>query len=67
MSFTEADYQSAAKRLRAPVAYVKAIAEVESAGETFWVIDGQELVPVRYARMLASSFAFLRKRIGSAS
>jgi hypothetical protein len=48
MSFTEADYQSAAKRLRVPVAHVKAIAEVESAGETFWVIDGQELVPVRF-------------------
>jgi murein L,D-transpeptidase YcbB/YkuD len=47
MSFTEADYLSAAKRLGAPVAHVKAIADVESAGETFWMIDGQELVPVR--------------------
>ncbi len=48
MSFSEADYQSAAKRLGAPIAHVKAIADVESAGETFWTIDGQELVPVRF-------------------
>jgi hypothetical protein len=48
MSFTEADYQQAAQRLRAPVAHVKAIADVESAGETFWTIDGQEVVPVRF-------------------
>jgi murein L,D-transpeptidase YcbB/YkuD len=47
MSFTEADYQSAAQRLGAPVANVKAIADVESAGETFWTIDGQQLPPVR--------------------
>jgi murein L,D-transpeptidase YcbB/YkuD len=48
MSFSEADYQSAAKRLGAPVAHVKAIADVESAGETFWMVDGQKLVPVRF-------------------
>ena len=48
MSFTETDYQSAAKRLSAPVAHVKAVAEVESAGETFWTIDGRQLVPVRF-------------------
>ena len=47
MSFTEADYQAAAQRLGAPVAHVKAIADVESAGETFWMIDGQQLPPVR--------------------
>jgi murein L,D-transpeptidase YcbB/YkuD len=47
MSFSEADYQSAAERLAAPVANVKAIADVESAGETFWIIDGQQLPPVR--------------------
>jgi hypothetical protein len=48
MSFTEADYQAAAKRLGAPVAHVKAMADVESAGETFWTIDGQKRVPVRF-------------------
>jgi hypothetical protein len=47
MSFSEADYQAAAQRLGAPVANVKAIADVESAGETFWTIDGQQVVPVR--------------------
>ncbi len=47
MSFTEADYQAAAQRLGAPVANVKAIADVESAGETFWTINGQQLPPVR--------------------
>jgi peptidoglycan hydrolase-like protein with peptidoglycan-binding domain len=47
MSFTEADYQAAATRLAAPVANVKAIADVESAGETFWTIDGQQLPAVR--------------------
>jgi peptidoglycan hydrolase-like protein with peptidoglycan-binding domain len=47
MSFTEADYQAAATRLVAPVANVKAIADVESAGETFWTIDGQQLPAVR--------------------
>jgi hypothetical protein len=48
MSFAEPDYQSAAQRLGAPVAHVKAIADVESAGETFWMIDDQKLVPVRF-------------------
>ena len=47
MSFTEVDYQAAAARLAAPVANVKAIADVESAGETFWIIDGRQLAPVR--------------------
>ena len=47
MSFTEADYQAAATHLVAPVANVKAIADVESAGETFWTIDGQQLPAVR--------------------
>ena len=48
MSFTEADYQSAATRLGAPIAHVKAIADVESAGETFWSLDGKQVVPVRF-------------------
>jgi murein L,D-transpeptidase YcbB/YkuD len=47
MSFSESDYQAAAQRLGAPVAHVKAIADVESAGETFWIVDGQQLPPVR--------------------
>jgi murein L,D-transpeptidase YcbB/YkuD len=47
MSFTEADYQAAARRLGAPVAHVKAIADVESAGETFWLLSRQELPAVR--------------------
>lgn len=48
MSFSEADYQSAAKRLRAPVAHVKAMSAVESSGETFWRVDGKQVVPVRF-------------------
>lgn len=47
MSFSEADYQAAATRLVVPVANIKAIADVESAGETFWTIDGQQLPAVR--------------------
>jgi hypothetical protein len=48
MSFTETDYQAAAQRLGAPVAHVKAIADVESAGEPFWNLDGKQVVPVRF-------------------
>lgn len=48
MSFTEVDYLSAARRLGAPVAHVKAIADVESAGEPFWDLDGKQVVPVRF-------------------
>jgi N-acetylmuramidase/Putative peptidoglycan binding domain len=48
MSFTETDYQAAAQRLGAPVAHVKAIADVESAGESFWNLDSKQVVPVRF-------------------
>lgn len=47
MSFTEADYQTAAGKLGAPVANVKAMAQVESAGENFWMINGVQLPPIR--------------------
>lgn len=47
MSFTETDYALVAARLRWPIPHVKAFSDVEAAGETFWLIDGQRLVPVR--------------------
>lgn len=46
--FDTADYQRAAARLEIPVAYVMAMAEVESAGETLWSIGGEQLPPVRF-------------------
>lgn len=46
--FDNSDYQRAATRLGVPVSYVKAMAAVESAGETIWLIDGKELPPVRF-------------------
>ncbi len=48
MPFDDADYRRAAARLDVPVAHIKAIAAVESAGETFWVIAGRLVVPVRF-------------------
>lgn len=45
--FTEADYESAATRLGVEVAAIKAVAEVEASGATFWNIDGKSLPPVR--------------------
>jgi len=47
MAFTAQDYQAAATRLGAPVAHIKAFADVESSGETAWSIDGVSLPPVR--------------------
>lgn len=44
----EADYELAARRLKWPVAHVKAMADVESAGETFWTIDGAQVPAVRF-------------------
>lgn len=46
--FSESDYGVAANRLDAPVAHVKAMAEIESSGATFWEIDGEQVVPVRF-------------------
>jgi peptidoglycan hydrolase-like protein with peptidoglycan-binding domain len=46
--FTEADYAAAAARLGVSVAAVKAVAVVESSGQTFWEIDGKCLPPVRF-------------------
>lgn len=48
MAFDEADYRRAAARLNVPVAHIMAMAAVESAGETFWLLDGKLLVPVRF-------------------
>jgi hypothetical protein len=48
MSFDAADYQRAAAHLRVPVPHVMAMSAVESAGETFWVLDGRLEVPVRF-------------------
>ncbi len=44
---TEADYQAAADRLGVPIAAVKAVAEVESSGVSFWTINGEQKPPVR--------------------
>src|SRR3954469_7660227 len=48
MTFNEADYRRAAARLNVPVANIMAMASVESAGETFWLLDGKLVVPVRF-------------------
>lgn len=47
MSFAEADYTAAATRLMWPVSHVKAFADVESSGQTSWVVNGSILPPVR--------------------
>lgn len=44
---TEEDYQAAADRLGVAVAAVKAVAEVEASGATFWQINGETLPPIR--------------------
>lgn len=46
--FDQDDYQRAAACLDVPVAHIKAITAVESSGETFWVLDGRLVVPVRF-------------------
>jgi murein L,D-transpeptidase YcbB/YkuD len=48
MAFDNADYRRAAARLDVPVANIMAMAAVESAGETFWLLDGKPVVPVRF-------------------
>jgi len=48
MAFDEADYRRAAARLDVPAANVMAMAAVESSGETFWLLDGKLVVPVRF-------------------
>jgi murein L,D-transpeptidase YcbB/YkuD len=47
MSFSEADYQVAAADTGAPVPHIKGVSQVESAGETSWIINGVSLPPVR--------------------
>jgi peptidoglycan hydrolase-like protein with peptidoglycan-binding domain len=44
---SEAAFAAIAARLGAPVPHVKAVAQVESSGETFWTIGGKQLPPVR--------------------
>lgn len=46
--FDQADFERAARDLDVPIAHIKAIVDVESAGETFWTIDGKSVVPVRF-------------------
>lgn len=46
--FDAADYQRAANRLGVPVANIKAMSAVESSGETFWLLAGSPVVPVRF-------------------
>jgi hypothetical protein len=45
--FSEADYAGAAARLVAPIAHVKAFSDVESSGETEWLINGESVSPLR--------------------
>lgn len=46
--FDTADYQRAAARLDVPVAHVMAMAAVESAGETLWIVGNRLVPPVRF-------------------
>lgn len=46
--FDTADYQRAATRLDVPVAHVMAMAAVESAGETLWIVGNRLVPPVRF-------------------
>jgi len=48
MSFSEDDYLRAADSLGVPVARIKAVAEVESNGATFWTIGGERKPPIRH-------------------
>lgn len=48
MGFDDADYGRAATALAMPKAHVMAMAAVEAAGETFWNVAGELLVPVRF-------------------
>jgi murein L,D-transpeptidase YcbB/YkuD len=46
--FDTADYQRAAARLDVPVAHIMAMAAVESAGETLWIVGNTLVPPVRF-------------------
>lgn len=45
---TDTDYQAIADRLGCGLPNIKAVAQVESSGETFWIIDGKPRPPVRF-------------------
>jgi hypothetical protein len=46
--FSETDYAGAAARLVAPIAHIKAFSDVESSGETEWMIAGESVPPLRF-------------------
>lgn len=46
--FDTADYQRAAARLDVPVTHIMAMAAVESAGETLWIVGNRLVPPVRF-------------------
>lgn len=46
--FDQADFERAAADLDVPIAHIKAVVDVESAGATFWMIDGKPVVPRRF-------------------
>lgn len=48
MGFDDLDYRRAAARLDLPIPHVKAMSAVESSGETFWDLNGRQVVPVRF-------------------
>jgi hypothetical protein len=48
MGFEEADYQTAADALAVPIARIRAVADVESSGATFWTIYGEQKLPIRH-------------------
>ncbi len=46
--FDNSDYVRAATQLSVPIAHIMAMAAVESAGETLWILDGHPCPPVRF-------------------
>lgn len=58
--FDDADYRRASARLDLPAPHVKAMAAVESSGETFWVLGGRLVVPVRFEQHWFGKFTDYR-------
>lgn len=47
MAFTERALQAAADKLGCDLPAIKAVAEVESSGTTFWTVGGKQVPPIR--------------------
>lgn len=64
MSFDAADYRRAAAHLAVPVPHIMAMSAVESSGETFWVMDGRLVVPIRYeAHIFGQRTGYVHNRL----